>query len=308
MPQLNKKIKELEKERLVLQKMRGYTIIGIVIIALVSLSYGVYWFVNGFPPAMAFPLIAGIACSQFYKEKISIPHDELLAQLKAGFVTDYMEVFHPRISYRYQYAKKRGARMVKSVGAIDFDICEEEDVLEGHIEGAKFYISELNLRKSDDDGSYRVFKGVMMNISVTGRTFPGSKIDTDRSGFANFFEKYHHDTDYDIHFETDNKEQFEDHLRALFPFVSSIREHSNRVRILTKANELTLFLDTDSKFMDDPVLGTTDSFYNKDFADNLTKDLNTMLYMVEALSKNLSESQVEERLKLKALELMKSKA
>lgn len=308
MSQLEMKVEQLEEQRLQLQKKKDKLLILLAIVMLPIVIAGLWGMSKGHDFSLFLAGLAVAGAFWFYYEQVTKPFKKLLGAVKTGFIQDFMDKMHPDVTYDYQYEEKRGHEIAKRVDFDYFGDSNEEDVLEGDLDGTKFYISELELTKRSNKKTITVFKGLIINMNIPEKRFPESKLDTDRSGFFNFFNKYELDEESDIHYSTADGEQFDEQLRVLLPFIRSIRGQSERVRVYAHEDELTVVLDTDMKFMDSPVIGINNTFNNPVYADNLSRDLNTMLYMVEALSKDLSESEVEERLKLKALEYANRKA
>ena len=308
MSQLKMKVEQLEEQRLQLQKKKDKVSICLAIVTLPIVIAGLWGMSKGHDFSLFLAGLAVAGAFWVYYKQVTKPFKKLLGEVKAGFIQDFMDKMHPDVIYDYQFEEKRGYELAKRIDFDYFGDSDEEDVLEGDLNGTKFYISELELTKRSNKKTITVFKGLIVNMIIPKKNFPESKIDTDRSGFLNFFNRYELDEESDIHYSTSDGDQFDEQLRVLLPFIKSIRGQSERVRVYADQEELTVVLDTDMKFMDNPKIGINNTFDNPVYADNLSRDLNTMLYMVEALSKDLSESEVEERLKLKALEYANRKA
>ena len=250
--------------------------------------------------------IGSIFSFLLYTFLISEPFKKIKSKLKSALVGEFMESYHPDIQFNYSMFKQNGKKIIKDSNLIRFDSSNEEDVLQGKMKAAQFYISEMKLKRRSDDNDVTVFKGIIFELKIPGKEFPQTEIQTNPSFWSGLTGKHKRHPDYNIHYNTSNNSEFENKLGPLLPFIEHLKKESKSIRITAHRDRLVIMLENKMKFMDEPKLSTDKSFISNEYNANLGRQLNTLLFIVETFVNDLGESEVLEKLELKALEILKA--
>jgi len=292
-------LKNLEIRRVSLKKRRdillpiffGLPILGIVLTFYLQMNH-------------PFLVLASFAIPAFiYEVFISFPFQDIREIVKLAILKEYMKAYYPDLTYTYQEGADNGKKIVKKANLINFHFAKEEDVLKGSLFGSEFYISELHLSSSSGDDSRTVFKGILFALTIPDKDFPNAEI---RTGSGNFFRNLFglddRNEEFDFSYTTDNKQKFIEQLGPLFPFIQYLSKSSGDLQIRTEKNRIVVMMDSNMQFLDAPSFSLGKSFFNKEYNQELSKQLNTLFFIVESFTNNLEKSEILERLELKILE------
>lgn len=306
MSKFNSQIESFENERqAVLDKEKTIFPI-VVLLPLFALCFFIYGISNDSSFLGFITLQVGIiTATLLYYLNILIPFKKLLSKVKAALLEDIMFQLHPDLEYEYFPESLDGEYIANKSEFFDFSSAVEEDVVKGKLNDTYYYISDLFLTRGSGKNRRNLFKGLLMKLNIGESDFPLSFIDTD--GNRNRFDFNRLDKDTGIHYKSEDEKAFLSKLKKLFPFIKSIRNQSNRILVKAYGNEIIILIDTKLNFLDLPAFTRKQSLRNPIFAKNLSKHLNTMLYMVEALSQNHEESEIEKKLELFAKEVDNAK-
>lgn len=301
--QLKNLLNQLEEERIGLNKKRNILIPFLLIPPII----GFFITRNLVAPAPMMGLGFGLLLSSLlYLALISQPFKKIKSRLKSALVGEFMQSFHPDIAFDYSMEKRQGRKIIKNTGLIRFDSGSEEDVLTGKMKKAKFYISEMKLKRKNDDSETTVFKGIIFELIIPGKRFPDSEIQTNPSFWSSLTGKHAEHKQYDIYYNTRSESEFEKKLGPLLPFIEHLKKENKSIRISAEGDRLTIMLENKMRFMDEPKLSTSKSFISQEYNANLGRQLNTLLFMVETFVNDMGESEVLEKLELKSLEILKA--
>lgn len=256
-----------------------------------------------------------------YATSIYSPFNSLADKSRVALLKHFMETYHPNVKYRYSRRSRLGHRILKSVRLLSYDLIREEDVIEGMMDKAHFYISEIRLSKKKNNSRSVIFEGMLFRLKIPGRNFPRTEI-VNRVDYGvawmnkMFYEGIGKIFSNTVHFKTDpsntfmyktkNEELFREELRQLIPFIEFLSSKKSSVRMLAQGDEITMILADKVDFLDEPAFKLKQSFFNKEYNNNMGKQLNSLFYILETFIKNTDSSEIKEQLELKELELMKN--
>ncbi len=294
------RLNQMEEEReLLRQKSDNLTpyFWGFMLIAIVSiLSLGIHFGFIGIP--LVLTLLTRYSL-------IGVPFKELVNDVKSALLQSFMTSYHPDIDYRY-FPEKRDVRdIVNRTRLVSANRYNEEDVIEGYMNDIEFYLSEIHLKRKSKNSSYTVFKGLLFKLKIPGKTFPKSRIQSKPGLLKRLFSGFVENTQYGFWYESNDVDCFYEEMEQLFPFISHLIAHQKDVRIQIEGDELTLLMGSDMKFLDDPKPSLKETFIKDEYFENIGKQLNSLLFIVESLANDLDKLEIEERLELKALEYVK---
>lgn len=300
--ELKETLAELEVERKKLNKRRLLLLPLLLAIPILSFLF----FKGRFHEGGNQGAIGGIMLSfMIYGLAITTPFLRITSKLKSALVEKFMLTYHPDIQFNYSTEKQHGKRLIEKSNLVRFSTSTEEDVLSGKMKSTKFYISEMRLERGSGDDKKVVFKGIIFEIDIKGKQFPHSEIHTNFEVWSNMTGKHKEHKDYKVFYNTVNEQAFEETLVPLLPFISHLYKENKSIRVKASGSKLTIMLENKIRFMDEPKLSTSKSFINKEYNANLARQLNTFLFIVESFANDLRETEVVEKLELKALEILK---
>lgn len=301
--ELTTTIADLEKERLTLLEKRDNSIIWHFAIPIVLAMTALVATLHPGPGMLALGLSA-IISGIIYAVRIGSPFNGIKAKLKAGILKEFMDTYHPDVRFRY-FADKQDVRQIsRESDLVSANRYSEEDVIKGNYGATEFYISEVHLSRKKKKSTVTVFDGLLFKLKIPGKQFPRARIQNRPGLLTRMFGGYIEHPEYGFHYDTDNPYQFEEELGNLFPFIRHLMEKQGDVRISVKGDEITMFMNSDMKFLDDPRPSIKKSFHDKEYLSNFGRQLNTLLFIVESLSNNVGSQEIEERLELRALEVI----
>lgn len=300
--ELEKLLTKYETERLNLKsKSRNYlpylialpfAVVG-CLIAFTNLSTEPIVFSSFFSIAAAFFLHYLIVGSDFEK---------LTHKVKSALVKEYMERYHKKYDYSYNSKKRLGASIVNNSKLHSFDKISEEDVLEGTCKNGDFYFSEIVLEDEDSEGNTSTkFRGILFKLKIPGKNFPETRIQNNRGFLNHIFGKYKQNIQFDFWYETRDEQQFHEQMAILFPFIAYLQKSQGELRIKAEGDEIIIMMKSKMKLLDEPEQALDRSFLEERYKENIAKQLNTLLYIVEAFQSDLNSQEIEETLELKEL-------
>ena len=295
------RIHSLEEEReLVSKKFQKYKPWMILVPVLIFMSS--FLLFQNAAGSLALSSFSFIFSFLFYYFSIQRPFNKLKIDVRRNLIGEFMNEYHPLVEYTYHPSKKRIKSIVRETKILTANSYKEEDVLEGKLENVHFYISEALLRQSTGKSTHTVFKGIVMEITFLDKIFPTSTIKAKSNAVERFFSGLTRYKNYNFYYKTAHEDDFEELLNPLFPFISHLITQYKELKIKTKGNKVTLFLDTDMEFMDTPKPRFNKTFHNKEYYNNLGAQLNSLLFIIESFANNLETTEIEERLELKMIE------
>lgn len=299
-PIFDKKIESLEEERIeLLKKSTWVGPLSILIPILVtSFSFSIS------PQLAIFVGVISILASMFFYS-VLIPFDELKVQVREYLLEEFMKIYHPNISYRYQPKENQVRDFVDSAKLISCNNYEEEDVIRGKANNIDFYLSEIKLSQKSDKSSTTVFQGILFKIQIPGRRFPNAQIQSKPGLLKKIFGGFTENRLFNFWYDTDDHEKFEKELGPFFPFIRHLILNQKDIRIRIKNNSITIMMKSDMKFLDDPKPSLDRSFKDEQYYQKIGQQINSLLFIVEAFAGKLDKQEVIERLELKELEYRK---
>jgi hypothetical protein len=297
------KLKELDDQRQALQVKNSKVLRIFLSIPAVFIIGLIFQF--ALPPVIFFTVLTAIFAGISHYSQIGIPFQNLASKLKSELIGEYMRSYHPDTSYYYQTEKKDVRRIIKSSKLIRANVFKEEDVLTGTYKNTNFYLSEIDLKRKSNKSSVRVFKGMMFRLSIPGKNFPNSLIQSKVGLLKKHLWNFEANDEYGFHYATSDQASFNSELGSLFPFIQHLIKQQGDLRIETDGEEILILLESNDDFLDTPRPKLNLSFMHQDHYTNLVKQLNTFLYIVDAFSSESSPSEVEEQLELRMLDIIK---
>ncbi|NNL92974.1 MAG: hypothetical protein HKO66_12115 [Saprospiraceae bacterium] len=248
----------------------------------------------------------GIVSAIIYSIRVRSPFSNIIKDLKFSLIDSFIKEYHPNIKFNYAQHSRNGKSIIRSTGLIGADKYFEEDVIQGENKDVKFYISEVHLKSESNDAMVTVFKGILFKINLPNRNFPKTIIQS-RPGLLNkIFRSFEKNEKYDFWYDTNDESRFIKTLGPLFPFLKHLIERQDVIRLKAEGNEIILMLETGMRFLDEPKPKLSRTFFEKEFANRLGQQLNSLLFIVESFANNLGQTEIEERLELKAFEYLKA--
>ena len=295
------KLESLEAQRIeVKKKSQGMTP---WLIAVPVLSFIVTLLLTRHPGiVMGITATAAIISTIIYGLTIDSDFDKLKYDVRRALVKEFMKTYHPETQYNYYATKQKVEEIVKRANLVNgVNRYNEEDVITGSHEGAYFYFSEIHLKRKKEKSTTTKFKGILFKIKLPGRNFPKSKIQSRQGIFSQLFGTFYHNEEFDLYINSENPQRLEEEIRPLLPFIAHLSNKQNDLRISTHGDEITILMNSNMRLLDDPRPHLDRSFLKEDYKDNVARQLNTLLFIVDSFINNADTSEIEERLELKSL-------
>jgi len=233
-----------------------------------------------------------------------MPFNDLKYKVRASLLQEFMEIYHPKISYHYQPKKDQVKEIINTSKLVSCNQYYEEDVITGTANDINFYLSEIKLQTSSGKSTVTVFKGMMFKLKIPGRNFPKAQIQSKPGLLKKMFGNFVENKEFGFWYDTYEPEKFEKQLGAFFPFIRHLIQQQKDIRIKTDGKEITILMKSDMKFLDDPKPRLSKSFKNELYYQKIGQQVNSLLFIVEAFAGKLDKKEVIERLELKELEYL----
>lgn len=241
-----------------------------------------------------------------YRGMVNVEKGELIKEAKYSVFKYFMSEFHPEIDWKY--GKKEGPlyKFLKPKFPDGFMWILDEIKFEN--EQSEISLAGLELSKRFSGPKY--FRGLILRIKLDEENFPIGEIKSRKKvalGLGlekkewKFFKKFQGS---DLSYFSSSEEEFLEGITPILPIIEHLSSKAKGIRVILDKNEISIFLETDKKFLDETPLKLEESFKNEKYYLNLAKKINTFLFIVESLTKNLEKSEVEERLELKVLSMV----
>ena len=258
-------------------------------------------------PAMSIPatIFSGLFAFLIYWWIIQYPFSMLKGELKGVLLDEFMARFHPNHKYKYYPEKQHGNSIIKKSKLLTYSSCKEEDVITGNFDGCKYYLSETILRQSTGKSTVTVFDGLLLKINVNGKNYPRTFITSKPNLLKRFFSNYEKNVQYGFWYKSEDLLTVNHQLDPLFPFVQHLAKTLGDIHLRIEGDEIILLLETKMKFLDDPKPSMDSDFNDIEYFQKIGIQMNTLLFIIESLARDLDTSEIEERLELKAMELVK---
>ena len=240
-----------------------------------------------------------------YHGRVASPFKKIKGRFKSTILGEFMFHYHPDINYKYQMNGKSAKALIKSSGLISADKYEEEDVIDGSYKNTRFYISEVNLKNESKNNSYSIFKGILFRIKLPGKSLPKAQIQSQPGFLKRLWNSFKKNEDFGFYFDTADAQRFDKELAPLFPFIKHLIDRQSDLRIRIDGDEIIMLMKSDMAFLDDPPPNLDQPLMREEYSESLAQQVNSLLYIVEAFGNELSPSEIEDRLELKAKEMIK---
>jgi len=305
-PLYGEKLKNLDEERAKLHKKSG-KVLPIAILLPILL---IFFCFSIAPPgvAMFFGFIALSVAMFAYSSVINSPFNDLKNNVREYLLKEYMTVYHPNISYRYQRKENQVKQFIESSKLVSCNQYHEEDVISGSANNVDFYLSEIKLQTTSGKSTTTNFKGMLFKIKIPGRRFPRGQIQSRPGLLKKIFGSFTENRLFGFWFDTENEEKFKEELGPFFPFIRYLVQQQKDIRISTNGGDnITILLKSDMKFLDDPKPKLNRSFKNETYYKKIGQQINSLLFIVEAFAGKLDKEEVVEKLELKELDYQRLK-
>ncbi|MFT4535128.1 MAG: hypothetical protein ACJA1A_000981 [Saprospiraceae bacterium] len=302
------KLKELDGQREEYkakkdQWLPAYILVPLVISLLSFLTGAVPFIIMG----TAVSIVGSIAIYHF---NYTAPFKILTQQVKSELLAEFMRIYHPAILYKYIGSKHLAESIIENSGLITADRYNEEDAVTGTKGNAEFYLSEVNLenKKTDDNGTTynSIFKGLLFKLKLKGRALPKSQLYSQPSMFKQWFGAIRKNEEFGFWYDTQDEKVFQRELQSLFPFIRHIAKEGE-VRISAHGDEVIILMRSKMKFLDDPKFSIDKSFEDEDYYIKMSQQMNSLLYIIDSFTDELSPLEIEEKLKLRVAEYAEMK-
>lgn len=297
----HKLLDKLERERLILakkaKKMAPWFISAPFLLSIAGGFSGIPGFAVlmtfFWTTLMSFGIYTAIKHSRFKK----IKH-----KFKEALVDDYMALYHPDMVYYYYPKKQQVKNILRRYNLARADRYKEEDVIKGLYGNTEYYLSEIRLQRKSDKNYVTTFKGLLFKIKKKGVNYKKARIQTKAGILNKIFKTYSKNEEFGFHYYAHDEREFNEEFSNLFPFIQHLNSKCKDLRIHIEGDEITIMMDSKMKFLDEPSINTNDTLRNYEYNASFTKQLNTLLYIVEAFENNEDQETIDEKLELKVLE------
>jgi len=306
-PQLQTSLHQLDQERQRLIKKKG-TVMAYLLPMFIITSIIAFVLIK--EPSISFFSIAllGGAAAMIYHRIISAPFQMVKNKFKSALIGQFMKDYHPDINYQYKPNPTQGKHIIRNSELVSgANSYAEEDVIIGQNKDVKFYLSEVHLENKTEDHTTTVFKGLLFRLKIHGRYFPDSQIQSRAGVLKHMFGGFTKNEEYGFSFESTDHEMFYQDLSPLFPFIRHLIQKQGDVRIKTEGDEIIIMLESNMRFLDDPHIDIDKSLFNKKYNENMAKQINSLLFIIDSFVNELDTAEIEDRLELKSLELIKKR-
>lgn len=297
------KLQELDNQREELNAKRDKWIFAYFLIPILNII-GIAF--TGILPLIVFVTVLSIALSRIiFNINFIKPFRVLTENVKEALLEEFMGIYHPTISHTYCGKDYKASSIIKQSNLISADRYVEEDAISGTKGGNQFYLSEIDLQtehRNDDHTSYRtIFKGLLFRIKLKGRSFPKSQLYSQPNMFKRWFGTINKNEEFGFWYETQDENIFQKEMQSLFPFISHLAKNGE-VRISVQEDEITILMESKMKFLDDPVFSINKSFENESYYAKMSQQMNSLLYIIDSFTDELTPIEIEEKLKLRVFE------
>ena len=262
------------------------------------------------PLIMIVSFMSVIISHIIFTSNFTDPFIKLTEEVKESLLAEFMRIYHPSISHKYFGKDYKAGSIIQQSNLISADRYNEEDAITGTKGNAKFYLSEIELQekyKTKNGSSYRtILKGLLFKIKLKGRSFPKSQLYSQPDILKRWFGTTLKNEEYGFWYDTQDEDSFQKEIQSLFPF---IRHLSKQGKVLISANkdEITILLESKMKFLDDPKFSMSKSFEDEDYYIKMSQQMNSLLYIIDSFTDELTPVEIEEELKLRVLEYAEGK-
>lgn len=292
-----------EKERAKLKNKRKGLLPFLIIVPILCLITILSFYTLSFWPIAMICMMLFLVTSFIYHLTIGSDFEKLVAKVKTTLVDEYMIRYNPDTKYNYSPYAQSGNSIASNANLISYNNCKEEDVMSGKYKTGDFYFSEVLLTKKDSEGKEKTkFKGILFKVKIPNKNIPNTVIEGSPGLISKLIGSHTHNKQYDFWYKSENESEFLQQMSSLLPFISHLKKSQQKLMIRAKGNELVILMQSKMKLLDDPKPGLSRSFLKEKYRLNIARQLNTLLYMVEAFISDLSHTQIEETLELQALE------
>ena len=261
-----------------------------------------------FPPSgWLFGGAMGVICAltlQYYK--VGKPYKNLQEEVRARLVRAFMTDYYPEVSFQFSHETRRVRTILEKSKLISADIYMEEDVIEGTYKQSPFYISEVHLKnKGSKNNTHTIFKGLLFQFRIPGRSFPRSRIQSKPDLLKRWFGGFVKNPEYGFWTDSEDLEKLQNDTRSLAPFIRHLGNHQGDVRLHLEGDQVTILMESKMKFLDEPKPHIKETFLNNAYFESMGRQLHTLLFILDAFVDDLQTTDIEDRLELIAAEQLK---
>lgn len=299
-PLTGKKLKDLDKDREKLYK-KSSRVLPFAILLPILLTFLCFLVIPD--STIFFGVFTLILSVIAYTTIINSPFDDLKDNVREYLLEEFMKVYHPNISYRYQRKENQVKQFIESSKMVSCNRYHEEDVISGTANKINFYLSEIKLQTKSGKSTTTDFKGILFKIKIPGRRFPRGQIQSRPGLLKKMFGSFKENRLFGFWFDTENEEKFKKELNPFFPFIRYLIQQQKDIRISTNGGDnITILMKSDMKFLDDPKPQLNRSFKDETYYKKIGQQINSLLFIVEAFAGKLDKEEVVEKLELKELD------
>lgn len=300
------KLDALENERVILQEKNSKNFIWHFIIPLIIGVISMVLF--SLPPFVLMGFILPIIISTLiYNLFYTQPFKLIVEDFKEIMVKSFFKNYHPEIKVTYKPTKQAVKKILKNKNLIRADIYKEEDVVKGKFDNGSFYLSEVRFKNKTKNSSRTIFKGFLIHLKLTRKIFPKSLIHSHPNFLQSWIKGLEQHKEFGFEYKTEDEQKFEQEFAHLFEFIEHLSKNQGDLRIFTHGDEMTILMESKTSFLDYPKAQLNKSLFNKDYNINLSKQLNTLLYIINTFSSQETNEELDEKLELEILEKIKLK-
>ena len=289
----------LDEDRAELYKKSGWILPLVVIIPILIF---IFTALTAGEISIFFGALSLVFAVMIYHFSIKQPFNHLKYKVREYLLQEFMNLYHPNISYDYQPEKDRVKEIIKSSQLVSCNQYREEDVVTGTANNIDFYLSEVKLQRSSGKSTTTVFEGILFKLKIPGRNFPTAQIQSKPGLLKKMFSSFVEKPNFGFWFDTRDTQKFNEELGSFFPFIRHLIQQQKDIRIKTDGEEITILMKSNMKFLDDPKPGLSRSFKDETYYQKIGQQINSLLFIVEAFAGKLDKQDVIERLELKELE------
>jgi len=271
--------------------LKGSKLSMILAIALGYMFRIPYWLVNKY--------------SYLLKDQI----EDVLKEARVSILKYFMSEFHPNISFDYGERNFLVSGYLESKNITGLPRMTDEIQFQNG--DTEIYLAEINLAHSIDSIG-RYFKGLFLKIKLENHHFPNGEIRSrkyvaiDKRKKQVDWVKFKKFEESKLSYLTNDEEKFLEEVTPVLPILEHLFSKIKGIRVFFENNEISILLETDMKLFSDNELELGKSFLDEKYYQDLSKKINTFLFIAESLTKDLEKSEVEDRLELKVLSMLPS--
>jgi len=252
------------------------------------------------PATILATLLSTIISLFVIKYLIEKKFKQLKAKVKETFVSKFMHSYYPGIEYKYSSKEDRIHKVLYRMHLDSAPNKKEEDVITGTYKGAEFYFSEIQFTDEQADDS--VFKGILFELKFPAKRFPKTRIISNRKISQKLFSNFKEDKEHSLWYETKDASKMRNLLQPVLPFIAHLKRHQGDIRFHAEGSKFSILMQSNMNFLDTPAMLLHKTFDNEKHQKNISKQLHTLFFIIDAFTHDMEKNEIKEKLELKALE------